>query len=62
MSETEKRLEVWTVIGDSDNTLFSDKLSAEIYARQLFPNDDPYNRYARVMSRRVYEIKEGEQQ
>lgn len=52
--------EVWFVIGDDGNIPFADKLSAEKYARELYPTEPPHNRYARIYTRMVYEIKEGE--
>lgn len=38
----------WYVAGDPQELLFETKMAAEIWARKLMPNMDPYNRYARV--------------
>lgn len=46
--------EVWYVQGEYPPdmrrwpTLFDTKLAAEKYARQLFPDEDPDKRYARI--------------
>ena len=49
--------EVWYVQGEEPNgwpTLFEDKILAEKYARDLFPNEDEDKRYARIYYREVY--------
>jgi hypothetical protein len=42
---------VWYIRGEPHDalpTLFATKLGAEAYARQLFPDEDPDTRYARI--------------
>ncbi len=50
---------VWYVVGADPDcaipVLFATKMAAEIYARQVWPDADPSARYARVMSRYVWE-------
>jgi hypothetical protein len=50
---------VWFVqgedIGDATYpTLFATKLDAEVYARELFPEESEDRRYARIYYREVY--------
>lgn len=55
---------VWYVRGDphAENgyfpLFFDDKLSAEKWARQCFPNEDPDKRYARIFFVVVHHIGE----
>jgi hypothetical protein len=52
--------EVWYVRGADPDALipllFKDKMSAEIYARQCFPDEDPDTRYARIYFVNVYDL------
>lgn len=54
---------VWfvSVEGEDSPPLFHTKIDAESYARELFPNEDPYKRYARIYYREVHTY-EGEKQ
>lgn len=51
--------EVWYVSGADPEKrwpeLFATKMAAEIYARYVFPDDSPDERYARVMYRPMWE-------
>lgn len=38
----------WWVVGDTEMTLLATKMDAERRARELFPNESPDKRYARV--------------
>ena len=40
----------WYVDGDPQELLFENKMAAEIWARKLFPDEGPYDRYARIYS------------
>ena len=40
--------QVWYVVGDADRILWVNKVSAERWARELFPDEDPYVRYGRI--------------
>jgi len=51
-------MQVWYVVGDPDNLLFKDKLDAESYAREVFPDEDGDKRYARIFYREVHTFKE----
>lgn len=52
--------QVWYVLGEPDvqqgwnPTLFATKTAAEMYARQLWPLENPDTRYARVLYRSVW--------
>lgn len=48
--------EVWYVAGDEGNLLFETKMDAEIYARQLYPNLDPFKRYAYIGFKQVWSL------
>jgi hypothetical protein len=55
--------EVWWVLGDSDRPfLWRTKEDAEKYARELFPDESPDTRYARIYYKEVfsYETVKGE--
>lgn len=51
--------EVWYIRGEAvdglRHMLFATKMAAEIYARELFPNEPPDTRYARVYCMPVWE-------
>jgi len=51
--------EVWYVQGADPESpmpvLFTTKLAAEMYARQVWPDADPDTRYARIFYRSVWE-------
>lgn len=40
--------DAWYVVGDPHGFFFDTKMAAEIWARKLFPDMDPDNRYALV--------------
>jgi hypothetical protein len=47
--------EVWWVLGDSDRPyLWRTKEDAEKYARELFPDESPDSRYARIYCKEVF--------
>ena len=48
--------EVWFVSGCEDGYLFESKLDAEIYAREIFPEESEDKRYARIYFKTVYEF------
>lgn len=57
---------VWYVQGEHEDpdawpTLFDTKLGAEMWAKELFPNEDPSTRYARIFFKTVFVIREGEE-
>lgn len=51
--------QVWYVQGDEDRLFFTDKPSAEVHARHLFPDESPDARYARIYYREVYKYVAG---
>lgn len=56
---------VWYVHGETNDpdewpTLFDTKLGAEKWARELFPDENPSTRYARILFKVVFVIREGE--
>ena len=45
---------VWYVQGDGNNLLWKTKMDAEMYARELFPDEPAHYRYARIMYTEVH--------
>jgi hypothetical protein len=41
-------VDAWYVSGDSSGLLFETKTAAEMWARKLYPDENPYYRYARI--------------
>lgn len=60
-----KTTEVWFVAGADPDllipVLFTSKLSAEEYARTVFPDEDADKRYARVYYREVLDLEDEKQ-
>lgn len=52
--EAIKAGEVWSVRGDPDGLLLASKYDAEVWARELFPDEEPAERYARINYREVH--------
>jgi hypothetical protein len=44
---------LWFVVTDMDDNTYATKIEAEKRAREMYPNESPDFRYARVMCRRV---------
>lgn len=44
---------VWFVVGDEIHYIFETKYGAEMYARELFPDEDTDKHYSRIRSIQV---------
>lgn len=47
-------IQVWFVVGDPDEILFVNKISAERHAREIFPDDPADRRYGRIKYKQVF--------